>query len=108
MKKFIISIAAVSILATTSFADGHSGDQDHHKTPKQDHFSSLDANGNESVSTDEFIEKHKTIFSKIDADGNGELSRKEVKDHHMTKASKKVREKKAKIQADMPSMDGFK
>lgn len=92
MKRFFISIAVFSLVVSTAFAGGHSGDKHsgdgHHKMSKKNYFESMDVDGSGGVSMDEFMTKHKEKFSKIDTDGNGDLSAEEISAHHSHKKAK--------------------
>ena len=51
----------------------------------QDMINEVDADGNGTISEDEYLDAKKKSFAKMDADGNGELTQDEVKSHYQKK-----------------------
>lgn len=45
----------------------------------------VDADGNGTISEQEYLDAKKKSFAKMDADGNGELTQEEVKSHYKEK-----------------------
>ncbi len=97
MKKlFLLSAAALALMATPALADNHSD-----KGPKGGGkmFEKHDTNGDGVVSESEFLEEAKGRFSKMDTDGNGEVTQDEAKAAHeaMREKRKEMREKRKEM-----------
>lgn len=102
------------ILAGSAFADTHEGgpmaEDGAHKSHKSMHaehgkdtkmakmWKKADADGNGTISEQEYLDAKKKSFAKMDADGNGELTQDEVKAHYQKKRDKhhkRMRDKSA-------------
>lgn len=81
MNKFIIlaASAALSIYSFSANADEHKGD-------KKMSFEQRDADGNGTISKDEFMKSHKS--SKYDKDGDGKMSEAELLEKHKERFAK--------------------
>ena len=96
LKLSLLAIGASALFSTASLACPEGAHKDYKQCPKaQKMFSKIDANGDDSVSQEEFTNFHNSKFTAIDANGDGSIDEEEFQDH-MSAMHEKRSEKNGK------------
>lgn len=96
MKPLIKLSAAVSLVTALSVMPALANDHKDGEHPMagavkekmKERYMEVDANGDGTISKEEFMNEAEARFKKIDSDGNNELSHQEMKEHRQEKRGK--------------------
>jgi len=105
MKKALmlgVAMMAVSALPALAEDGGKKGHRDPGKMMEKI-FSEQDANGDGSVSKDEFVAHSTKRFDEMDANKDGKVTKDEIKAHHEAKRAEWKAKKEAKKAAETPA-----
>lgn len=93
MKKYMLMTAAAAFMLSgaPALADHHGKMEkmdDKHKAGAHGMMMKADANGDGTISKDEFMKFHETKFQSLDKDGDGNVTKEEMTSYHEEKREK--------------------
>jgi hypothetical protein len=103
MKKLVALTVVVLALGVTAASAEHHGDDKDHGPRGAKMFEKLDADGNGSVTKDEFMKAQEAHFAEMDANGDGAFTKDEAE--AIREKIKEMRKQREETKADAPAVD---